>query len=265
MDHKEVLELLPAYLDQELGVVDAIAVERHLAGCAECQIDLAQQKAISSRLSQDATRFFAPSGLAQRISEGLPRAASPSAGIKSRGLEGWRASIGAQLGNLGWLGAGALAASVLALVGSTSLYLARPSDQERLTEALISSHVRSLQVNHLSDVASTDKHTVKPWFNGKLDFSPPVVDLAAQDFALEGGRLDYVEGRTVAVLIYRHAQHPINLFVWPSSDADAAPRTQDRQGYHLIGWTSHGMKYWAVSELASGELNAFVAALRLQG
>ena len=127
---------------------------------------------------------------------------------------------------------------------------------------LISSHVRSLQVNHLSDVVSSDQHTVKPWFNGKLDFSPPVIDLASQEFPLLGGRIDYVSDRTVAVLVYRHNQHPINLYIWPSADINVAPRVQSRRGYHLIHWALGGMNFWAVSEMGTNELELFVNALR---
>ena len=129
---------------------------------------------------------------------------------------------------------------------------------------LVSSHVRSLQVDHLSDVVSSDQHTVKPWFNGKLDFSPPVIDLAAQGFPLVGGRLDYLDGHTVAVLIYRHKLHPINLYIWPSSDRNGALQVHGRQGYHLIHWVVGGMNYWAVSDLAANELEFYVNFLRPQ-
>jgi anti-sigma factor RsiW len=265
MDHKEAIELLPAHLDQELGIADAIAVEHHLSGCSECQLEYAKQSAVSARLKSDAPYFKATASLAQRVKMSLPRDRAPSTRLKAWRFDWLPTGAGSKSLNLSWLGAGAMTASVLALVVSGSLYLARPSDQERLTEELISSHVRSLQVDHLSDVASTDKHTVKPWFNGKLDFSPPVVDLASQAFPLEGGRLDYVDGRTVAVLIYRHGKHPINLYIWPSSDRDTSPQVQDRQGYHLIRWTSGGMKYWAVSDLATNELEVFASILRSQG
>lgn len=264
MDHAKAIELLPAYVDRELGVADAVAMERHLAACAECRIEHARQVAVSTRLTTDAAHFRAPAGLAQRIRASLPRETAPASGRKGWSLWRARAASGAGAEHLVWAGAGALAASALALLWSASLYLGLPSDQQRLTEALIDSHVRSLQVSHLADVASTDRHTVKPWFNGKLDFSPPVVDLAAQDFALEGGRLDYVDGRAVAVLVYRHGQHPINLYVWPSTDADSSPQASDRRGYHLLGWTAHGMKYWAVSELSASELALFAGALRSQ-
>jgi anti-sigma factor RsiW len=264
MDHKEAIELLPAHLDRELGIADAIAVEHHLSGCSECQLEYAKQSAVSARLKSDAPYFKAPASLAQRIEMSLPRNRTPAARLKAWRFDWMPAVAGPKAWSFNWLSAGAVTASALALVVSANLYLALPSDQERLTEELISSHVRSLQVDHLSDVASTDKHTVKPWFNGKLDFSPPVVDLASQDFPLEGGRLDYVDGRTVAVLIYRRAKHPINLYIWPTSDRDAPPQAHDRQGYHLIRWTSGGMKYWAVSDLATNELEVFARILRSQ-
>jgi anti-sigma factor RsiW len=257
MEHIEAIELLPAYLDRELGVGEAIAMERHLGGCAECQAEFAAQSAMSARIKRDGMYFRAPADLARRIEMSLPRSKSASVGMATRFFDWLRAEAGSKPWNVHWTGVGVVAASALTLLWSGSLYLALPSEQERLTQELVSSHVRSLQVEHLSDVASTDKHTVKPWFNGKLDFSPPVIDLAVQEFPLEGGRLDYVGGRTVAVLIYRHRKHPINLYIWPSTDADAPPMAQDRQGYHLVHWVSGGMKYWAVSDLATSELEDF--------
>jgi anti-sigma factor RsiW len=248
MDHKEVIELLPAYLDQELGLSDAIAVERHLNNCSECQREYEEQCGVSAQLKKDAAYFKAPAHLAQRINMALPPDHSHSTRIK-----GW---------NFNWLNAGAVMVTLLAVVWSVGLYLTLPSGQDRLMEELISSHVRSLQVDHLSDVVSSDQHTVKPWFNGKLDFSPPVIDLASQEFPLVGGRLDYLNDRTVAVLIYRHNQHSINLYIWQSTDRNVAPQVQGRQGYHLIHWAVGGMSYWAVSDLATNELEFFVNTLR---
>jgi anti-sigma factor RsiW len=250
MEHKEAIELLPAYLDQELGISDAMAVERHISSCSECQREFAEQCGVSAQLKKNAAYFKAPPYLAQRIKIALPRDRSFSTPFK-----GW---------NFNWLNAGAVMLTLLAVVWSEGLYLTLPSAQERLMEELISSHIRSLQVDHLSDVVSSDKHTVKPWFNGKLDFSPAVIDLATQGFPLVGGRLDYLDGRTVAVLIYRHNQHPINLYVWPSTDKDAAPQFLGRQGYHLIRWAAGGMNYWAVSDLATTELELFVGNVRSQ-
>lgn len=205
---------------------------------------------VSARLKKHAAYFKAPAHLARRINMALPRDRSRSARFR-----GW---------NLNWLSAGAVLVTLLALVWSGSLYFSRPSDQDLLVEELVSSHVRSLQVDHLSDVVSSDQHTVKPWFHGKLDFAPPVVDLAPQEFPLVGGRLDYLGDRSVAVLIYRHKQHPINLYIWPGADGNLAPQMQSRRGYHLIHWAAGGMDYWAVSDLATDELELFVNALRSQ-
>ena len=154
--------------------------------------------------------------------------------------------------------------TLLAVVWSGSIYLTFPSAKDRLIEELVSSHVRSLQVDHLSDVVSSDQHTVKPWFHGKLDFAPPVIDLTAQEFPLVGGRLDYLNDRNVAVLIYRHNQHPINLYIWPIKDRDVSPQIQGRHGYQLIHWVEGGMSYWAVSDVAANELEFFVNTLRSQ-
>jgi len=250
MEHKEAIELLPAYLDKELGISDAMAVERHLSSCSECQREFAEQSSVSAQLKKNAAYFEAPPHLAQRIKMSLPSDRSYSSPFK-----GW---------HFNWLNAGAVMVTLLAIVWSGGLYLTLPSAQDRLMEELISSHVRSLQVNHLSDVISSDRHTVKPWFNGKLNFSPPVIDLATQGFPLVGGRLDYLDGRTVPVLIYRHNQHPINLYVWPSTDKDTAPQVLGRQGYHLIRWAMSGMDYWAVSDLSTNELDFFVGTLRSQ-
>ncbi len=137
-----------------------------------------------------------------------------------------------------------------------------PSSNELLIQEVVSGHVRSMMVGHLSDVASTDQHTVKPWFEGKLDFSPSVKDLAQNDFPLVGGRLDYIASRPVAALNYRHGKHVINVFEWPASQvSDSPPKLITRRGYQLYRWTKNGMNYWAISDLNAADLQRFVEFL----
>jgi anti-sigma factor RsiW len=136
---------------------------------------------------------------------------------------------------------------------------------DHITQEIISGHVRSLMADHLTDVASSDQHTVKPWFNGKLDFSPPVKDLSDHGFPLVGGRLDYLENRPVAALVYRHRKHFINLFIWPSAHgSDIGKKTLASDGYNLIHWEESGMVYWAVSDLNIGELQEFAQLIQNQ-
>jgi anti-sigma factor RsiW len=148
---------------------------------------------------------------------------------------------------------------VALLVWSLVPMLTGPSANDRLTRELIAGHVRSLMVSHLTDVASSDQHTVKPWFEGKLDFSPPVIDLTEQGFPLVGARLDYLDNRPVAALVYQRQQHVINLFIWPAAhDAEKGEQMVTQQGYHLLHWAQAGLSYWAVSNLNLDELQAFV-------
>jgi len=141
---------------------------------------------------------------------------------------------------------------------AASLVLAvRPANDGGVVAALVDDHVRSLQPGHLTDVISTDRHTVKPWFDGKLDFAPPVKDLAAQGYPLVGGRLDYLGGRPVAALAYQHGKHPINLFIWPERAGAEAPVDTARNGYNVLHWSADGMSLWAVSDLEQDELAEF--------
>lgn len=250
MQHSEIMELLPAYVDQELGIADTLAVQRHLDTCAECRREYAEQAALSKRVRSETASFNAPPDLAARITNALPQDKPRRAGLAAR----W---------NFNWLQLGSAMATLLLAAWSVGFYLSLPSAQERMTEEIIASHVRSLQADHLTDVASTDQHTVKPWFNGRLSFSPPVIDLAAQGFVLEGGRLDYLDGHPVAALIYRHQKHPINLYIWPTTSKDADPQSQTSRGYHLVRWSSDEMTYWAVSDVAENELLKFSGILRL--
>jgi anti-sigma factor RsiW len=159
----------------------------------------------------------------------------------------------------------ALAASLLLLVGGGAgvAWQRHASDLSALTAEAVSDHLRSLQPQHLTDVLTSDRHTVKPWFDGKLDFSPQVRDLDAAGFVLVGGRLDVLHGRRVAAIVYRLRLHPINVFQWPEAAADSTPTSVDAgDGYTVTRWTQDGMAYWAVSTLDRNDMDAFAAAFR---
>ena len=162
-----------------------------------------------------------------------------------------------------WRGMGIAAALVLCMAGTWQVAITTRSSStpETIGQEVVASHVRSLMAAHLTDVPSSDQHTVKPWFNGKLDFSPLVTDFADRGFVLEGGRLDYLGNRAVAALVYRRRQHVINLFIWPTSQPDSAIRISDRQGYHAFNWNKYHATYWSVSDLNPDELRQFAEML----
>lgn len=256
MNCKRTLELLPAHLDQELGLSESSEIDQHLQSCVSCRNAFASQSALRDAVKQHATYFQAPADLGNRISAALPEYEETSTPAK---LHAWR------WGSWRWFNAGTLLASLVVLVWSAGLYLSTPSPTELLAEEVLSSHVRSLMVNHIADVISTDQHTVKPWFDGKLDFSPTVRDLTNLGFPLVGGRLDYLDHRSVAALIYRHRLHLINVYIWPASnERQSAFHTQSIQGYHLIHWREAGMVYWMISDLDPRDLMTLARILQAQ-
>jgi anti-sigma factor RsiW len=211
---------------------------------------------LGALIRREGIRHMPPAGLAERILADLRQAESlrPIAAPAPRPAAAppWR-----WLQALTLFGAGAATAWGLALT-----LLVAPM-QEATSEAVTDSHVRSLMAAHLADVASTDQHTVKPWFQGRTDFSPPVRDLKYQGFPLAGGRLDFLDGRTVAALVYRHRQHVINLFVWPVSESrESAVKMLSQRGYNLAHCTAGGLTFWAVSDLNSDELSQFARLVR---
>jgi anti-sigma factor RsiW len=248
MTCKETKTLLNAYVDGELDSAGSLAVESHVQGCASCLGEVEMLHGLSSAIENGSLRFEPPAHLKRRL-RGAIRAANPQA----------RSSL------FYWSWASALASAVLAIALTWTLttHWVGSSQEAQLVNDLVSSHVRSMMANHVTDVASSDSHTVKPWFSGKLDYSPPAKDLTGQGFRLIGGRLDYLDNRPVAALVYQRSQHFINLFVWPSNGTATGKEEQlARQGYNLIHWNEAGMTYWLVSELNLPELEECARLLK---
>ena len=246
----ESARLIDAYLDGELDAATCLRVEEHLAGCPACQEKLESRQILTSLVAEEAPRYTASPFLATRI-RAMLREEEP---VPTKAP--WWSFL-----SLRWIYSGV--GTALAVVAFTLFFAAPGAFPERAQEG-INDHIRSLQVNHLMDVASTDQHTVKPWFAGKLDYSPQVIDLKTQDYPLIGGRLDVLGGRNVAAIIYQRRKHYINLFVWPSDAAAIGDRATEKDGYHVISWTQNGMNYMAVSELGVKELKDFTGMIRTQ-
>lgn len=237
--------------DEELDLTSNLEVEAHLQECPSCGRAYANHLALKSALGNDALYYKAPANLRNRVRAALREADEDE---RKPIVLPWR-----------WLAFGASFALVAVVVWSLAVVRSSPSADDLLAHEVVSAHVRSLMADHLTDVPSSDQHTVKPWFNGKLDFSPTVTDLASQGFPLIGGRLDYIGNRPIAALVYQRRQHLINVFVYPSvNGSDGGNRMAIRQGYNLIHWNRSGMDYWAVSDLNASELQEFANALQTQ-
>jgi anti-sigma factor RsiW len=250
MDCKEPQNLIDVYADGELDLVRNLEIGRHLEQCALCSESYKNHQALRNGLKSAALYYRSPDALQGRIQSSVRKAAKAQAAPRA---QPWR-----------WFGVAASMA-VAALVALVFVPLLRgPAADEQLANEVLSSHVRSLMADHLADISSSDQHTVKPWFAGKLDFSPPVEDFAKQGFPLIGGRLDYLENRPVAALVYERRKHLINLFVWPGYETDVPTKTVSRQGYNLIHWTQSHMTYWASSDLDKSELQEFVQLVQNQ-
>jgi anti-sigma factor (TIGR02949 family) len=246
MECDEARQRLDAYIDGELGGAERAAVSEHVAGCADCGPEAAALERLRARVHEEAPAYRAPPALRAQIRASLRRE-QKTAPPMVRGP--------------GWL---AFAASLLIAValGSGGTWLISGEHQETaIADEVIDSHLRSLLADHLTDVASSDKHTVKPWFAGRTDLSPPGIDLAAEGFPLIGGRLDLIAGKPVPALVYRAGKHIINVFVLPALTGDHA-ETVTRRGYALRHWTSGDLGYWAVSDAAPDEFSQFERAFR---
>ncbi len=245
MTCEETRILVHALIDGELDAGHARDVEAHVAGCPGCAAQLRDYRAMRQALAAPALRHQAPAALRARIEGALPRQ-SPAVAPSRRGLlQGFA---------MGSLLSGALAAGLV-------VFVMRREEEGSIEGDLLSAHLRSLQGDHLIDVQSSDQHTVKPWFNGRIEVAPPVVDLTAENFTLIGGRLDYIEGKPVAAIVYKRRAHVINLFVAPAAVLASGPQPQPAleqvQGFNIWRWTHAGLAYRAVSDINADELREF--------
>jgi mycothiol system anti-sigma-R factor len=235
--------LVHGYLDGELDAARAAEFERHLEKCPECVTALEEQEALRSTLQRAALYEIAPAELRRKVA------------AATRGPQ--RTAV-APLGEMWKLLAVAAALLLMVYAGWRLTPGLRGNEQSVMAAEVVDAHLRALEPGHLTDVISTDQHTVKPWFAGKIDFAPAVQDFSGDGFPLQGGRLDVVHGRTVAALVYGRRKHVISVFVWPAGsagEANAEARAGSQQGYQWLSWQKDGMEYWAVSDVAAADLD----------
>ena len=246
MNCEEFHRLMHAYADDELDPLRSAEAEQHLQTCSACSA--AYETLLALKRSTSAAFFTAPDELVGAVRSALRRARTSETFIPRRDFRPWL------------LTGLAIAASVLLGFFLGQNLLRRSSDQVLLAE-MIDSHMRSLVGTHLVDVVSSDQHTVRPWFEGKVDFAPPVEDLSGHEFPLVGGRVEYIGGRPVAALVYQRRKHFINLFISPSSGGvESVTATKPQRGYNVLHWRTAGMNYSAVSEVSEDDLRKFAAA-----
>jgi len=248
MNCAECEVLLHALLDGELDAGHARDVEAHVAQCSACAEKLRAFRAVRGAMSAANLKEAAPASLRSRIEAAIPA---------PRVADGQKIARPSRRMFFGGFAAGA----ALSAAAAASLFLAviRNDQEQTIADEVVSAHIRSLQAGHLMDVETSDQHTVKPWFDGKLDVAPPVVDLTAEGFTLLGGRLDYIGGEPVASVVYRRRKHIINLFVARHLGQTHALVTANTvQGYNVRHWSDQGLDYWAVSDLDGEELGEFV-------
>jgi anti-sigma factor (TIGR02949 family) len=268
---EEIRNLMDAYSDGELDPVASQKVEEHLRRCGTCDKAYEIEVAMAHAIRQTVPYYRAPIELRERIRLSLQEGigspgrgaggADPSAVIRH---ETSRRGVLFEIPS-NWL---ALAAAIVlgAIIGSILLPRLRQTGSDHfLATQLIASHVRSLMADHLTDVASSDQHTVKPWLDTKLDFAAPVLDLSNDGFPLIGGRLDYLDNHPAAALVYQRRKHFINLFIWPRTPYDSKTQTMvAREGYHLLHWSDGDFTYWAVSDVNINDLQDFKQLFRQQ-
>jgi anti-sigma factor RsiW len=262
MNCEETRRFLDVSLDGELDLVRHLELEAHLRGCPACAQLEENARARGEALGKKLPRFTASTRLAKKI-----RAAARSPGFQSESLNAAGSNVPTtppappKVIFPVWQLTGLAASVAFALLAGFAWGGAHVRTNLLFEEA-IAEHVRSLQVTHLTDVASTDQHTVKPWFAGKLDFSPPVFDLAPTGFSLTGGRLEHIDGRPAAALVFHRRQHALNLFIWPANERTLSSRVAQRDGYNAATWSQTGLNFLAVSEISATELTQFAEAFR---
>lgn len=243
----EARTLLDAYMDGELGIERSLEVERHLESCPSCTAALASRRALGLALRDKLEYHTAPLALHRAVRNEVERAKAASSKSTSalRRMPAWMR----------------MAASLILVAGLSSAltYYGTPRDSDLIPNEVFASHVRGVQSgDRLVDVASSDRHTVKPWLDAKLDFATPVKDLASDSFPLVGGRVDYIGGHTVAALVYQSRKHVITLFIWPSEGQTRPPAASVHRGDNLVRWSDGTMTYWAISDVAAPDLVEFV-------
>lgn len=249
MNCHEIRQLLEPYADGELDLVRHMQMDEHLAGCTNCAGQLTNLQSLRSAITSPSLYHAAPTALRERLFQPQVMLAPKT---DPRPVIGSTRSFATAIASLLVVAGASFSAGMLASRSGTSA-------DDQLIANVVTDHVRSIQVDHLMDVASSDRHTVKPWFQGKLDFAPQVPDLSAQEFPLSGGRLDVLADHLVAALVYHRRLHVINVLVRPSSQTDGSDvRHVTRQGFHLRNWVQAGMSYWAISDLNDEELDEFV-------
>jgi anti-sigma factor RsiW len=245
-EHENIRELLHAYVDGELDLANTRETERHLQSCADCRATEKTIRELRSAFTGEGTAYRAPAHLRRNVRAALRREARSTQQTLSP-----------------WMMFATGAAFATLILGFALLQSTRAARTDAIVSQVVANHVRSLLASQIVDVVSSDQHTVKPWFDGKIDFAPEVRDLSANGFPLIGGRLDYLDGQTVAALVYQRNKHPINLFISPApTSRSTSPTVATRRGYNIFSWTNNAMKYWAVSDLNQAELREFTELIQ---
>ncbi len=244
--------VLHGYLDGELDAVRAAEFERHLLSCPQCVAEIESQETLRAAIQSAGLRERAPEKIRRNLQAALLATSTTAEPVKTVTPIRAKQSIRPTW----WLTLAAAAVFAVVLGSRFLPNLSQGHGEGEMTAAIVDAHLRSLQPGHLEDVISTDQHTVKPWFDGRIDFAPPVHDFVSDGFPLQGGRLDIVRGKTVAVLVYGRRKHVINVFIWPTSEQDASPQQGSQLGYNWIDWRKGGMELVAISDVSAQDLAA---------